>query len=91
MDSNTTEGSIPQVLALMHGKVSAMVTNPDSHVMRTRGKGAEGVVSIYFSVLGRRPSEKELARAAHLAAAGDDGCADLVWALLNSREFLFVQ
>jgi hypothetical protein len=92
MDSNTTEGSVTQVLSLMQGKIAAMVTSPESHVLRTRGNGVDGVKSIYLSVLGRNPTDKEKARAEqHLRESGEDGWTDLVWALLNSREFLFVQ
>jgi hypothetical protein len=44
-----------------------------------------------MSVLNRRPtlSEKDIAQRA--LSSGDDGYANMIWALINTREFIFVQ
>jgi len=44
-----------------------------------------------MSVLNRRPTlaEKDIAKRA--LATGDDGYANMIWALINTREFIFVQ
>lgn len=89
MDSNTTGGSVPLVLALMNGSLSMTLANEDGHVLRARqeaGEGEKGVESLFLSVLGRRPSAHEI----EVALAGS-AWADVAWALLNTREFLFVQ
>jgi hypothetical protein len=49
---------------------------------------------IFLSVLSRHPDEEDRQLAlAEIAAAGNatTGCGNVVWALLNTREFLFIQ
>jgi len=47
----------------------------------------------YLSVLSRKPTDAEKKRAMEeLNNSGDqEGTANLVWALLNSLEFIFIQ
>ncbi|MBY0228475.1 MAG: DUF1553 domain-containing protein, partial [Gemmataceae bacterium] len=55
-------------------------------------EAAEAVEELYLATLSRRPTAGETRKAkAHLAKAEDarKGLEDLLWALLNSREFLF--
>jgi hypothetical protein len=51
----------------------------------------EKVEALFISVLNRRPTmaEKDIAKRA--LSGGDDGYANMIWALINTREFIFIQ
>jgi hypothetical protein len=93
-----TQTSILQALTLMNGETVAAATGGDggrlvAAVVELPGlTDDERVEAIYLSALGRRPSEKEKARALEHARSGWLGTknrryGDLLWALLNSAEF----
>lgn len=90
-DTNTTDGSVPQMLQLMNGPVQEMITR-DSAALAAATKEstpAAKITSLYLSFLSREPSAEESAKA---VAAMKEGLvlSDLAWVLLNSREFLFI-
>jgi hypothetical protein len=94
IDGSSKLGSVPQVLMMMNGAAQEMLTNNDSLVFRTMEKvksPPEKVEALFMSVLNRRPTlaEKDIAKRA--LATGDDGYANMIWALINTREFIFVQ
>jgi len=72
-----------------------MLMNPNS-VLSQEIKSAEDsdsmIDTIYLSVLSRYPTlqEKSLLRD-EIAVSGDDAPRSIVWALLNTQQFLFVQ
>ena len=91
-DTNTTDGSVPQMLQLMNGPVQEIITG-GSTALAAAVKAptpAEQVASLYVSFLGRQPEAVESEK---LVAALNSGLTppDIAWVLLNSREFLFVQ
>jgi hypothetical protein len=50
------------------------------------------VDEIFMSILTRHPTEREKRLAyAEAASSGKPGIGNIIWALLNTREFLFVQ
>jgi len=92
-DTNSDEGSIPQVLMLMNGEAQSVLRNPRALVLATalnQGAPEQQIESLYYSFFTRRPSAGEL-KAAGEALAGGMTVADLTWVLFNSREFVFVQ
>ncbi len=94
IDGSVKTGSVPQVLMMMNGKAQQMLTSPDSLVFRTMEKvksPPEKVEALFVSVLSRRPTlqEKEIAKRA--LSGGEDGYANMIWALINTREFIFIQ
>ena len=94
IDGSVTSGSVPQILMMMNGKAQEMLTNPDSLVFRTMEKvktPPEKVEAMFLSILNRRPTlaEKDIAKRA--LGSGNDGYANMIWALINTREFIFVQ
>jgi hypothetical protein len=92
-DSNTFEGSIPQVLMLMNGEAQEVLQNPRSLVLATamgEAETAKKVESLYYSFFSRQPTPEEMTAATQAFDAGLSS-ADLCWVLFNAREFVFVQ
>ncbi|MCB1278394.1 DUF1549 domain-containing protein [Prosthecobacter sp.] len=94
IDGSVKTGSVPQVLMMMNGKAQEMLTSSDSLIFRTMEKvksPPEKVEALFISILNRRPTlaEKDIAKRA--LSSGDDGYANMIWALINTREFIFVQ
>ncbi|MDZ4405183.1 DUF1549 domain-containing protein [Prosthecobacter sp.] len=94
IDGSVKTGSVPQVLMMMNGKAQEMLTSSDSLIFRTMEKvksPPEKVEALFISVLNRRPTmaEKDIAKRA--LSSGDDGYANMIWALINTREFIFIQ
>ena len=95
IDGGNKVGSVPQVLMMMNGKAQEMLTNKESLIFRTMDKvnsPADKVEAVFLSILSRKPSlgEKDIAKRG-MEAAGGDGFSNLIWALINTREFMFVQ
>jgi hypothetical protein len=94
IDGGSKEGSVPQVLMMMNGKAQEMLTNPQSLIFRDmeKAKGpAEKAETIFLSLLSRKPTLREKDIAKRVTAEGENGYADMIWALINSREFCFIQ
>lgn len=92
-DSNSEEGSVPQVLMLMNGEAQEVLANPRALVTATAAgmtSPDEKVESLYLSFFSRRPTNDEMAAAKESLSAGLSS-ADIGWVLFNSREFIFVQ
>lgn len=90
-DSNTTDGSVPQMLQLMNGPVQDAVTL-NSLAMRSANQKenmSDKITSLYLSFLCRKPTADEMSKA---QAALKEGLRteDIAWVLLNTREFLFL-
>jgi hypothetical protein len=90
-----TEGTVPQLLTMFNG--------PVTHMMLERGSVIYNEVTdrkiindqldvIFLSLLNRMPTEREVASAKReIRSAGPAGYGNVIWALLNTREFLFIQ
>lgn len=94
-DGGTKEGSVPQVLRIMNGPTTNMLESRDSQIYRNmeEEETPEGKVeALFLSILNRRPTEKEQTITAEkIADKGRFAYDDLIWALANTREFLFIQ
>lgn len=95
IDGSTKDGSSPQILMMMNGLAQQMLTSPDSLIARNmeKVKGPPDKVEVVFlSILNRHPTfrEKDIARKA-FAAEGEAAYGNIIWSLLNTREFFFVQ
>ncbi len=87
-------GSVPQVLTLMNGNAQEMLTNTSSLLFRNIEKLAnddEKITAVFLSIMNRKPTEKEIALSKKTVAEGASGYSSLIWALINTREFIFVQ
>ncbi len=95
VDNSFTSGSIPQVMMLLNGNATDLVTDRDGliyrHMNQQRDAG-ERVEVVFYSILNRQSTlqEKDIARR-ELQSNGDDGYANIIWSLINTREFLFIQ
>jgi len=92
----TTRPNIAQAMHLMNGDLlNRKIADPAGRVQKlTAGKGpsAAAVEELYLATLSRPPTPAEAAKAAgwlESAANKREGLQDLMWVLLNSREFLF--
>lgn len=95
VDSSTTDGSVPVVLTFMNGEGTKQLTIAGSRILDTVDKfKADGpkVETVFLSVLSRMPSpdERSIAYKA-IRRDGADGFKNVVWALINTREFMFIQ
>lgn len=94
----TQETSISQALALMNGTtVNGKITNPKGRVAelvsRVGDRTDENIIrEIYLATFARYPTAKELKQAVEYvmqSATPREGYEDLMWVMLNTREFLF--
>jgi hypothetical protein len=92
----STGASMSQALLLMSGtQLQRKVSDPTGRVARlAKGKVAPELIveELYLASLGRKPDSSEMKAAIEAmgqAANSREGAEDLLWALLNCREFQF--
>ncbi len=90
-----TDGTVPQLLTMFNGPVTHMMLEQGSVIYNevTAEKSVEAQINkIFILVLNRHPTaaERSLAQK-EMKSAGPAGYGNVIWALLNTREFLFVQ
>jgi hypothetical protein len=93
----TDSPNMAQALQLLTGSLlNAKVQNPQGRIgaiIKKKAKPEEAVRELYFASYCRPPSDAELKAAASLVGQAPnlkEGLEDLLWAMLNSREFQFV-
>ncbi len=95
IDGGSLVGSVPQVLMMMNGGAQEMLTNRQSLIFRAMDKiddSAGKVEALFVSVMNRRPTEQEQEIAKReIDAQGEPAYANMIWALINTREFIFIQ
>ena len=91
------DATVPQILAMFNGPITHVMLEPGSatvdNVLAIE-KTRDRIDAIFLSVLARLPdSEDRRLCASELTHYRDDAIAygNIIWALLNTREFLFVQ
>ena len=88
--------SLPQALNLVNGKtISEAVADPNGRVakMVLTGQSDEAIVEeLYLAALSRPPTREEQLRGVTYLSNGAKGsrAQDLLWALLNSKAFLYI-
>lgn len=92
----SAEPNIAQALTLMNGEVLNRKLGPDegriARLLARNVPTADAVTELYLATLSRYPRSTELRTALGLigkAPNRKEGLEDLLWTLLNSREFLF--
>lgn len=96
VQERSDQTSMSQALQLMNGPtINDRITSKDGTVARILGgslKADEALEELYLSTLSRKPSanEKQVAlKYLETAPTQKEGFEDLMWAIINSREFVF--
>lgn len=92
VDNANLEATMPQALVLMNSPLVRQVLSP--HTQLSHGIAAatspEGQAeAAYLAILSRRPTAAERSTWSRAREKGLDSLEDLVFALINSRQFLF--
>jgi hypothetical protein len=100
-DRETIDGSrviatLPQLLKLLHGHHSLAVIDDGSAIMQAilATDPERGTDVAFLGILGRPPEaddRRTVATLVNAAATPLEAFRDIVWALVNTREFLFIQ
>lgn len=95
ISASSTTGSVPQILFMFNGPVTHMLLEKNSTIYNNIAKKSsvpEGIRTIFLTVLCRSPEPYEMeAGVAEVKDKGAAGYGNVVWSLVNTREFLFVQ
>ncbi len=96
IDGGRTVATVPQILAMFNGPITHAMLERGSMIVDELAEHDPGQVVdvIFLSVLSRLPDKEDRRLAvAEITTANDrpTGCGNLIWALLNTREFLFIQ
>ncbi len=88
------DASVPQSLFMMNGSLLPNILHRHSQLMLTINKAQypdDKVEAAYMALLARKPTSKEMETWNKAADAGLDKIEDLVYALLNTQQFIFIQ
>ncbi len=94
IDAFNKNPNITHALALMNGELTQKALEAGSYLrtsLRPAKTDDERVEAIYQSILVRNPTADETSQCLELFPASHNPEADLIWALLNTPEFLFIQ
>jgi len=98
IENANTEGTIPQVMMLLNGSLTNQIMTNNSkalvRIAQAEDSKDDGIDVVFLSILSRRPrgQDRDLARPLVRGSnGGKSDYSDLVWALLNTREFMFIQ
>lgn len=89
------DGHVPQILTMFNGPISHKLLNEGTVIydeVTRAGSLRDQIDVIFYSILGRKPTRSDYnLAAAEIQANGPAGYGNVIWALLNTREFLFIQ
>ena len=96
-ETTTFDGTIPQALMMMNGELTKNAVSAKNgsflhSVLSSNSPDVTKIHKLFLSTLGRRPSRKEMVSCTKLLRANRNKLTayqDLLWALLNSNEFIF--
>ena len=98
IENSNTDGTIPQVMLLLNGSMTNQILTAKSRSVvqaaQAEDSHDEGIDVVFLSILSRRPAPQDRDYAESLVRGGQGSAADysdLIWALLNSHEFMFIQ
>jgi hypothetical protein len=96
IEGGRTVATIPQILAMFNGPITHAMLEQGSVIYDevTSHKPKEAADVVFLSVLSHRPSAEDRALALKEISSAENpaaGCGNVIWALLNTREFIFIQ
>jgi len=93
LDSATREANATQVLSMLNGQVEKLVVaNDQAHIHKlSKGSPQDRVRAIFLGTLSRPPSKYEMKlMLSEIETRGEQGYKNIISALVNTREFIFV-
>jgi hypothetical protein len=95
IEGSHKQASVTQVLNLLNGYVeTSLLSKKDAPVIKNveGGKTVESKINnAFLAILNREPTSVELRIFKDGIRSSEDPTRDLIWSLVNSHEFLFVQ
>ncbi|RBP35325.1 cytochrome c5 [Roseimicrobium gellanilyticum] len=96
VDNANRDASVMQALTMMNGSLFRNMTSPYSVISRNMNQSADRdavIDTVYLSLLSRKATdeEKALLRPILEEGKGAEGRGDLLWTVLNTRQFLFIE
>ncbi len=96
IEGDSREPTVPQILTMFNGPFTHMMLERGSVIYDnlTKTKSSREAVDVMFlSILNRPPNSQDREIAMREMARGDTamGYGNVVWALINTREFLFIK
>jgi hypothetical protein len=94
IENSNSEASVPQALVLMNGELLPQIVHRHSQLMLTVAKAQsadERIDAVYMAVLSRKPTAKEKSLCLQAQDKGLSTVEDLIYALINTRQFIFNQ
>ncbi|MFY9254069.1 MAG: DUF1549 and DUF1553 domain-containing protein [Fuerstiella sp.] len=95
IESSGRQGSVGQILTIFNGEITHMMLERGSVIYDTvmsAPSTTDRINAIFYTVLTRAPksNERDVAER-ELKASGNAGYGNVIWALINTKEFLFIQ
>ena len=97
IDGATTQGSVSQILTMFNGQITHMMLESGSviydNLLKARSTN-QAIDTVFMSILNRKPTSSELSVARKEISSNSRttvGIGNIVWALINTKEFLFIQ
>ena len=90
----SVEGSVPQVMELMNGAATMVLTKPDSLLFQKMKRAQDPMKRaeiVFLSILNRRILPEEHKMLVEELKKGPSAMPNLIWALLNTPEFIFIK
>lgn len=95
ISASSDTGSVPQILFMFNGPVTHMMLEKGSTIYNNVVKQKtikDGVDVIFMTILNRKPDNEESKIAiSEIEKNGPAGYGNVIWSLVNTREFLFIQ
>jgi hypothetical protein len=94
IENSNSEASVPQALVLMNGELLPQIVARYSQLMLTVGRARsadERIDAAYMAVLSRKPTAREKDLCLQAQDKGLSTVEDLIYALINTRQFIFNQ
>jgi hypothetical protein len=95
IEAANTDGNVSQILAMFNGEITHMMLEAGSVIFDDTVKAKtvnERIDVIFLSILSRKATTSEEAIAkTEIKDSGNAGYGNVIWALINTKEFLFIQ
>ncbi len=94
IENANNEASVPQALAMMNGQLLPQILGRYSQLMLTINKAQypdDKVEAAYMTLLSRKPTSREKDAWLKAQDGGLSGMEDLIFSLLNTQQFIFIQ